>query len=262
MLLHSREGSGEHRLVDVNALVEESLDLPYHGARAEKQLTITIEQSLDPAAADVFPAGHHTRSAEPYLERLLCGDQAPCRNQWWRLRAKAPPQRNSATAWRSKSATMAPAFHPEGEDLQSISHDQACGEGTGLGLSISHDIIVKQHGGPISVDTQPGEFTEIKNHSAAGGLCSLPNLEAGVIFSFAMSANGAADSALAAADLLDCFNLGSFSLPPGGRKMFSTFLCRPPPMRRERLQGRSLSWTLCGHSNKAVAVPRTCQISY
>src|SRR5262249_35003143 len=36
------------------------------------------------------------------------------------------------------------------------------GEGTGLGLSISHDIIVKQHAGAIEVDTQPGEFTEIR----------------------------------------------------------------------------------------------------
>ena len=36
------------------------------------------------------------------------------------------------------------------------------GEGTGLGLSISHDIIVKQHGGSIEVDTQPGEFTEVR----------------------------------------------------------------------------------------------------
>jgi two-component system, NtrC family, sensor kinase len=35
-------------------------------------------------------------------------------------------------------------------------------EGTGLGLSISHDIIVKQHGGSIEVDTQPGEFTEFR----------------------------------------------------------------------------------------------------
>src|SRR5262249_22810802 len=37
MLLHSREGSGEHRVVDINALVEESLNLAWHGARAEKQ---------------------------------------------------------------------------------------------------------------------------------------------------------------------------------------------------------------------------------
>ena len=36
------------------------------------------------------------------------------------------------------------------------------GEGTGLGLSISHDIIVKQHAGSIEVDTEPGEFTEIR----------------------------------------------------------------------------------------------------
>src|SRR4029077_1548959 len=58
MLLHSREGSGEHRLVDANALVEESLNLAYHGARAEKQgFKINMERSLDPAAGkiDVFP---------------------------------------------------------------------------------------------------------------------------------------------------------------------------------------------------------------
>jgi signal transduction histidine kinase len=36
------------------------------------------------------------------------------------------------------------------------------GEGTGLGLSITHDIIVKQHSGSIEVDTQPGEFTEVR----------------------------------------------------------------------------------------------------
>ncbi|HLB85734.1 MAG TPA: GAF domain-containing protein, partial [Steroidobacteraceae bacterium] len=49
MLLHSREGSGEHRLVDINALVEESLNLAYHGARAETQgFNVTLERALDP----------------------------------------------------------------------------------------------------------------------------------------------------------------------------------------------------------------------
>src|SRR5262249_34310209 len=58
MLLHSREGSGEHRVVDINALVEESLNLAWHGPRAEKQrFNITLERSFDPSAgeADVFP---------------------------------------------------------------------------------------------------------------------------------------------------------------------------------------------------------------
>src|SRR5262249_30178684 len=54
MLLHSREGSGEHRMVDVNALVEESLNLAWHGARAEKQgFDITLQRSLDPTAGEV-----------------------------------------------------------------------------------------------------------------------------------------------------------------------------------------------------------------
>ena len=58
MLLHSRQEAGEHRPVEINALVEGSLNLAYHGARAAKQgFNITLEQSLDPAAGmvDVFP---------------------------------------------------------------------------------------------------------------------------------------------------------------------------------------------------------------
>ena len=41
MLLHSREGSSEHRPVDINALLDESLNLAYHGARAEKGNSIS-----------------------------------------------------------------------------------------------------------------------------------------------------------------------------------------------------------------------------
>jgi GAF domain-containing protein len=58
MLLHSREGSGEHRPVDINALVEEAVNLAYHGARAEKQaFNITLERSIDPTVGQVecFP---------------------------------------------------------------------------------------------------------------------------------------------------------------------------------------------------------------
>src|SRR5713101_7253877 len=54
MLLHSREGSGERRSVDVNALVEESLNLAYHGARAERPgFQVTLKHDLDPEAGTI-----------------------------------------------------------------------------------------------------------------------------------------------------------------------------------------------------------------
>ena len=43
------------------------------------------------------------------------------------------------------------------------------GEGTGLGLSLSHDIVVKQHGGTIEVETEPGDFTEFTIVLPRGG---------------------------------------------------------------------------------------------
>src|SRR4029078_10375067 len=58
MLLHSREGSGERRSADVNALVDESLNLAYHGARAEKSgFNITPERRFHSGAgaAERFP---------------------------------------------------------------------------------------------------------------------------------------------------------------------------------------------------------------
>ena len=76
MLLHSREGSGEHRPVDVNAMVEEAVNLAYHGARAEKQgFNITLERLLDPAAGEVdcFPPRDHAAAAQFDLEWVLCG---------------------------------------------------------------------------------------------------------------------------------------------------------------------------------------------
>jgi nitrogen-specific signal transduction histidine kinase len=58
MLLHSQQGSGEYRAVDINTIVEESLNIAYQAARAEKQgFKVTLERSFDPAAGelDLFP---------------------------------------------------------------------------------------------------------------------------------------------------------------------------------------------------------------
>jgi len=168
MLLHSREGSGEHRLVDVNAIVEESLNLAYHGARAEKQgFNITMERSLDPAAgeADVFPQditrallnlisnGFYAatkRSAEGNGDDYEPTLVASTRNLGDRVEIRV---RDNGTG--IPPGVKEKMFNP-------FFTTKPAGEGTGLGLSICHDIIVKQHGGLIEVDTQPGEFTEIR----------------------------------------------------------------------------------------------------
>ena len=168
MLLHSREGSGEHRLADINALVEESLNLAYHGARAEKQgFNITMEKSLDPAAGEVavFPQD---------ITRVLLNLIS---NGFY-----AATKRRAATNGGDYEPTLAASTKNLGDRVEIRIRDNGtgilpevkekmfnpffttkpAGEGTGLGLSISHDIIVKQHGGSIEVDTQPGEFTEIR----------------------------------------------------------------------------------------------------
>jgi signal transduction histidine kinase/methyl-accepting chemotaxis protein len=168
MLLHSREGSGEHRVVDINAIVEESLNLAYHGARAEKQgFNITLERSLDPTAGevDVFPQDI-TRA----LLNLIS-------NGFY-----AATKRKADGNGGDYEPTLAAATRNLGDRVEITIRDNGigippdvkekmfnpffttkpAGEGTGLGLSISHDIIVKQHGGSVEVDTQPGEFTEIR----------------------------------------------------------------------------------------------------
>ena len=91
MLLHSREGSGERRPMDINAIVEDSLNLAYHGARAEKQeFNIKLERSFDPSAGEVDLFRRRLpRPSESDFEWCLCGDKAPEGDWGGRLRACA-----------------------------------------------------------------------------------------------------------------------------------------------------------------------------
>jgi two-component system, NtrC family, sensor kinase len=166
MLLHSREGSGEHRLVDINALVEESLNLAYHGARAEKQgFNITLERSLDPTTgeADVFPQDI-TRAL---LNLISNGFYAATKRSAEANGGDYEPTLVAATRNLGDRVEIRIRDNGTGIPLEvkekifnPFFTTKPAGEGTGLGLSISHDIIVKQHGGSIEVDTQLGEFTE------------------------------------------------------------------------------------------------------
>jgi signal transduction histidine kinase len=155
-------------VIDINALVEESLNLAWHGARAEMQgFEIKLKQSLDPSAgeADVFPQdirrallnviSNGFYAATKRGAEINDGDYEPT----LAASTKSLGDRVEIRI-RDNGAGMTPdvkekMFNP-------FFTTKPTGEGTGLGLSICHDIIVKQHGGAIEVDTQPGEFTEIR----------------------------------------------------------------------------------------------------
>jgi signal transduction histidine kinase/CHASE3 domain sensor protein len=168
MLLHSRQGSGEHRPVDINALVEEAVNLAYHGARAEKQgFNITLERSLDPAAGqvDCFPQ----EITRVLLNLISNGFYAATKRKALAISDGYEPTLAAATKSLGDSVEIrirdnGTGIPPEVREklFNPFFTTKPAGEGTGLGLSISHDIIVKQHGGSIEVDTQPGEFTEFR----------------------------------------------------------------------------------------------------
>ena len=168
MLQHSRDASAEHRVIDINALVEESLNLAWHGARAETQgFEIKLKQSFDPSAggADVFP--QDIRRA--LLNLISNGFYAATKRRAETSGGDYEPTLTAST--KSFGDRVEIGIRDNGTGMTADVKEKMfnpffttkpTGEGTGLGLSISHDIIVKQHGGSIEVDTQPGEFTEIR----------------------------------------------------------------------------------------------------
>jgi two-component system NtrC family sensor kinase len=167
MLLHSREGSGEHRSADINALVEESLNLAYHGARAEKPgFNVTLKRDLDPdaGAAELYPQ-EITRAL---LNLISNGFYAATQRKSVEGKTFEPvlfaATKNLGKTVEIRIRDNGTGIPPDVREkmFNPFFTTKPSGEGTGLGLSMSHDIIVKQHGGSVDVETEPGLFTEFR----------------------------------------------------------------------------------------------------
>jgi PAS domain S-box-containing protein len=166
MLEHSRGVSGERREVDLNGVIEEALNLAYHGARAQDQgFNITLERDYASALRPIELAPQEITRV--FLNLFGNGFYAATK------RARENGDRSFRPVLAVSTRDLDEAIEvtvrdngigiaPEIRDklFQPFFTTKPTGEGTGLGLSISYDIITQQHGGTITVESEPGAFTE------------------------------------------------------------------------------------------------------
>jgi two-component system NtrC family sensor kinase len=179
MLAHSRGGSGDWQAVDLNGLVEEALNLAYHGARAQDQsFNISMERDLDRnlALIEVVPQD----VTRVFLNLISNGFYAANKRGSTGDGAFRPVLRittrdfgNAIEVGVRDNGVGIPPEHQE-KLFQPFFTTKPTGEGTGLGLSISYEIITQRHGGTITVESEVGAFTEFtvrlprRRHPAAG----------------------------------------------------------------------------------------------
>jgi signal transduction histidine kinase len=166
MLAHSRGGSGERQIADLNALLDEALNLAYHGARAQDpKFNITIERNLDRNVApiELVPQdisrvllnlfGNGFYATDKRRREAAAGSFHPL------LKVATRDLGNEVEIRVRDNGTGIPTEFRD-KLFQPFFTTKPTGEGTGLGLSISYDIVTQQHGGTITVDSREGEFTE------------------------------------------------------------------------------------------------------
>ena len=166
MLEHSRGSSGERRSIDLNTLIEEALNLAYHGGRAQDQsFNITLERDYADTIAPIELVPQDiTRVC---LNLFGNGFYAAAKRQREANDTNFKPTlkvstRDLGEAVEVRVRDNGIGIPPEIKDklFQPFFTTKPTGEGTGLGLSISYDIVTQQHGGTITVDSRPGELTE------------------------------------------------------------------------------------------------------
>jgi len=163
MLLHSRGSSGEKTLTDINELLDQYVNLAYHGMRAQnKEFNITLEKDYDNSLekinvvpqdiSRVFLNIINNACYAAYERKKLSGDSFdPV------LKVSTKNLKDKVEIRIGDNGNGIPADFID-KIFQPFFTTKPTGEGTGLGLSLSHDI-VKAHGGDVKVKTNVGKGT-------------------------------------------------------------------------------------------------------
>lgn len=170
MLLHSRTGSTEKELVDINAVCEEISGLAYHGARVtmpnlecklEKNFKVNLplikinRQDIGRVLLNIMSNGFYALNARKkknesinYLPELSISTNIVNNHIEVRIQDNGtgmPPE--------VRNKIFVPFFTTK-----------PTSEGTGLGLSMSYDIITKEHQGQIQVESEVDAYTAFIIH--------------------------------------------------------------------------------------------------
>lgn len=165
MLQHSRDKKGERQNVDINTLLDDDINLAYHGMRAQDEtFNVSIEKEFDPNMEDVSIVPQDM--SRVFLNILTNAFYETSKKQK-RSSAGFSPEVIISTKNLSDSIEVRIRDNADGitEEAQKklftpFFTTKPAGQGTGLGLSISYDIIVTEHGGTLRFETQEDEFTE------------------------------------------------------------------------------------------------------
>jgi signal transduction histidine kinase len=167
MLLHSRGKSGERQPTDLNALLAEYVNLGYHGLRAtDNSFNIKIETDYDPSVGKIEVVPQDLSRVFLNMVNNACYATIQKKKE---LKEAYFPILSVSTKRDENSVVI--RIRDNGKGIPETVRDKIfnpffttkpAGSGTGLGLSISYDIVVQEHNGTISVDSNEGEYTEFK----------------------------------------------------------------------------------------------------
>lgn len=169
-MLSMGRGSAQRQATNINNLLDEHARLAYHSARAsDTEFQLDIQQSLDPSVGEVevvpqdlgrvflnmvSNACHATD--EKRREIVQSGNDETYMPTLWLTTRRGPEQLEVSIKDNGKGIppdVVDKIFNP-------FFTTKPTDQGTGLGLALSNDI-VREHGGSIRVETEPGEFTEM-----------------------------------------------------------------------------------------------------